>query len=120
MSSNKVFCSRTEKLLLEWDLQELIPEFRRKGINVEVLKSLSVEDIDLLIPEETRFGLRIIFKKKLREWKKQNNFGDISSDGIIVNKTYVDNSVASNNVVVVNISPFPFLPILPLSFAALK
>nr|XP_022910923.1 uncharacterized protein LOC111421963 [Onthophagus taurus] len=42
-----------------------------KGIDIDVLAELTINDIDHLIPAE-QFGLRIKFRKKLFVWKQLN------------------------------------------------
>ncbi|XP_037946095.1 uncharacterized protein LOC119678375 isoform X2 [Teleopsis dalmanni] len=67
---NKTFCKETEDLLREWDMEELIPVFAEKQVDLEVLRNLTADDINLLIE---CFGLRIRFRTKLNEWRKYND-----------------------------------------------
>lgn len=46
--------------------------FLEKCVDLEVLKCLTVHDIDKLIPQEEKFGLKIKFRQKLFEWRYQN------------------------------------------------
>ncbi|XP_071057324.1 uncharacterized protein [Onthophagus taurus] len=61
------------QLLEEWNLPDLITDFKEKGIDIEVLKVLTVQDVDNLIPLD-RFGLRIKFRQKLFEWKELHGY----------------------------------------------
>ncbi|XP_037940976.1 uncharacterized protein LOC119673932 [Teleopsis dalmanni] len=69
-NKNKTFCKETEDLLREWDMEELIPDFVEKQVDLEVLKNLTVDDINLLIE---CFGLRIRFRTKLNKWREDND-----------------------------------------------
>nr|XP_022911994.1 uncharacterized protein LOC111422975 isoform X1 [Onthophagus taurus] len=60
-------------LLIKWNLPEFIDEFKEKGIDIEVLKELTISDVDNLIPYE-KFGKRIKFRCNLFKWKEENGY----------------------------------------------
>ncbi|GBM82753.1 hypothetical protein AVEN_154065-1 [Araneus ventricosus] len=58
-----------EEKLKEWGFEELAQEFTENGINMEVLKICSIEDISSLL-SPLNLGSKIIFKRKLEEFQK--------------------------------------------------
>lgn len=58
-------------LLLKWNMDNLIPEFSLKGIDLFCLKVMTPNDIASLIPAE-KLGLRIKFRHYLLLWRNEN------------------------------------------------
>lgn len=71
IETNVVLVPEQQQLLINWGCEELLPDFIEKGIDIECFKEMTELDIQNLIPS-SKYGLRIKFRSRLLNWRKEN------------------------------------------------